>query len=135
MERLEQVKNWLMGFPLWGEAAPGVDITGAEPGNCGLFPQGVELLQSREDVLGNRITSLRQVFLLRRTALRGDDAAGWLAAFQGCVAKNAATAPQFGLRQRFRAEKGRLIAAAPTGVGTYEVRLTAEYEHEENYNV
>ena len=131
MEQLEQLKRWVMAFPQWGEGALTVDITGAQPGNTGLFPLGVELLESREDLLGFRQNRLRQSFLLRRTAARGMDAAAWLLSFQQWVASNAATAPQFGARQTLRAEKGRLIAAAQTGLGTYEVRLIFEYLCEE----
>ena len=135
MERLEQVKNWLMGFPLWGEAEPAVDVTGANPGDCALFPLGVEVLQTRQDVLGNQTRRLRQSFLLRRAAMRGEDAAVWLLSFQDWALRNAQNAPVFGGNQQFRCERGRLIAPGQTGSGTYEVRLTAEYDDEENDNV
>ena len=133
MEHLEQLKAWLMAFPLWGETMPGVDITGAAPGDCALFPVGLEVLSTREDVLGNTTTLLRQSFLLRRTANRGEDAAAWLMAFTRWANENGKTAPVFGLHQVLRAEKGRLIAPAQTGLGTYEVRLTMEYEKENYY--
>ena len=128
MDYLEQLKTWLMGFPLWGETPPGVDITGEKPGDCALFPVGLEVVSTREDVLGNTTAFLRQSFLLRRTAARGEDAAEWLMAFTRWANENGKTAPQLGLRQRLWAQKGRLIAPAQTGLGTYEVRLTMEYE-------
>lgn len=130
MEHLEQLKAWLMSFPLWGDMPLTVDMTGAEPGDASLFPLGLEVLESRENLLGGKSARLRQSFLLRRTAARGEDAAAWLLAFQLWVQKNAHTAPVFGRRQAFRAEKGRLISAVQTGLGTYEVRLTIEYEKE-----
>ena len=131
MEHLEELIAWLMTFPQWGDADLTVDITGTAPGDCGLFPLGVEVLESREDVLGRRHSRLRQQFLLRRTGVRGADAAAWLLAFQQWAARHADDAPQFGTRQVLRAEKGRLINAAQTGTGTYEVRLTAEYNEGE----
>ena len=130
MEYLEQLTAWLKGFPQWGEAQLTVDTTGAQPGHCGLFPLGVEVLEDKEDVLGNRHSRLRQTFLLRRMAVRGMDAAAWLLAFSRWVGQNAA-APVFGLRQTVRAEKGRLLSAPQTGTGLYEIRLTFEYENEE----
>jgi hypothetical protein len=133
MEQLEQLKNWLMGFPLWGESPPAVDITGAAPGDCGLFPLGMEVLEHREDVQGNALTRLRQEFLLRRSANRGEDAAAWLLAFQQWAQENAATAPVFGDRQRLFAQKGRLRNPAQTGLGTYEVTLTIEYVKEKHH--
>lgn len=131
MEHLEQLIAWLKHFPQWGEWEPTVDDTGAEPGSCGLFPVGEEVLEQREDVLGNCRTRLRQVFLLRRKAARGMDAAAWLLAFSRWACQNAAGAPVFGTRQKFRAEKGRLTNAAQTGTGMYEIKLTFEYENEE----
>ena len=131
MEQLEQLKVWLMGFPQWGDVQLTVDITEAQPGACGLFPVGMEALEGREDVLGNRHSRLRQSFLLRRNAVRGVDAAAWLLAFSRWAVKNAAAAPVFGARQTLRAEKGRLVNAAQTGTGLYEIRLTFEYENEE----
>ena len=127
MEQLEELKNWIMGFPLWGDVVLTVDITGAEPGACGLFPVGMEQLSLRQDVLGQTVRRLRQQFLLRRQAVRGQDAAGWLLEFQKWAAENAHLAPQFGAQQQLRAEKGRLVTAAQTGLGLYEVRLTVEY--------
>lgn len=131
MEHLEALTAWLQSFPQWGEGSLTVDITGADPGACGLFPVGIEVLESREDVLGNRYSRLRQTFLLRRNAVRGVDAAAWLLAFSQWAAKNTASAPVFGDRQTLRTEKGRLIQASQTGTGFYEIRLIFEYEHEE----
>lgn len=130
MEQLEALKNWIMTFPRWGNAPLTVDITGAEPGDCALFPVGMEQASIRQDVLGQTVRRLRQQFLLRRSAVRGQDAAGWLLEFQRWVAENAHLAPRFGAQQLLRAEKGRLVTAAQTGLGLYEVRLTVEYTNE-----
>ena len=128
MEELEKLRNWLITFPLWGGADLVIDTTGADPGACGLFPTGVEEVSAKEDVLGNRTVSYRQQFLLRRVALRNEDAAAWLLALQRFV-NESNNAPGFGDGQsRIRAEKGRLISASQSGTGTYEVRLTSEFE-------
>ena len=131
MEHLEELTVWLKSFPRWGEADLTVDSTGSKPGACGLFPVGIEVLESREDVLGNRKTRLRQSFLLRRNAVRGTDAAAWLLGFARWAEQSAAAAPVFGSRQTLRAEKGRLSNAAQTGTGFYEIKLTFEYVIEE----
>ena len=129
MEQLEEIKNWLAMFPLWGETVLTTDVLSAQPGDCGLFPQGLELIKSTQDVLGNRVTRLRQQFLLRRNALRGMDAAAWLLEFQNWVAQQAVMGlvPVLGQDQIVRAEKGRLIRADSAGTGVYEVRLIVEY--------
>lgn len=129
MELLEEMKNWLATFPLFGEVVLTTDVLSAQPGDCGLFPQGSELLQSKEDVLGNRTARMRQLFLLRRNAVRGVDAAAWLLEFQKWVAQQSlqGLAPKLGQEQTIRAEKGRLIRTDTAGTGVYEVRLIAEY--------
>ena len=125
MEELEKLKRWIVGFPRWGEAALTVDDTGAAPGSCGLFPLGVEQLRVREDVLGGKTLRLRQKFLLRRRAIRGEDAAGWLLELQNWAA--AGDAPVFGADQRVRWEKGKLSGGSQTGTGLYEVYIIFEY--------
>ncbi len=131
MECLQELKNWLGGFGGWQDAE--VDITGAAPGSCGLFPMGVQVLQSRNDVLGNVTQRLRLKLVLRRTAPRGENAAMWLLQLQQWVAENACTAPRFGQQQTIRAEQGRLEKAAQTGIGTYAVTLTVEFTKEFTY--
>ena len=98
---------------------------------CRSVSQGVEVLSTREDVLGNRHSRLRQTFLLRRAAPRGSDAGSWMLSFSRWAAEHASAAPRLGNHQLLRAEKGRLLSPGQSGVGTYEVRLTLEYDSEE----
>lgn len=133
MEQLTELKNWLMGFPGWEDNPPAVDCTGAEPGDCALFPIGLEVVSSREDVLGNTVKKLRQTYLLRRTAPRGADSAAWGMEFTRWANENAGTAPVLGAHQQLRCERSRLISPASAALGTYEVRLTFEYEKEKHY--
>ena len=123
MELLEKLKAWVVTFPLWGEAAPNVDTVGAAPENCGLFPLGAEELSRRADVLGNVTARYRWQFLLRRVALQQEDAARWLLEFQHWAQKH--SQQDWG---SVRAEKGKLVSAAQTGTGVYEVKLTVEAE-------
>ena len=129
MEALEKVKGWLVEFPQWDAQALHVDTTAAEPGNCGLFPLGQEVLQTKQDVLGNVTQWLRMTFLLRRVALRQEEAAGWLLSLQDWVRQQSLSglAPSLGADCRVRAEKGRLVSTAQTGTGIYEVRIVFEY--------
>ena len=53
MNELELVKTWVQGYP--GLGALQVDALGGRPGDCGLFPQGIQVLQTQEDVQGNRL--------------------------------------------------------------------------------
>ena len=130
MEHLEQLKAWLMAFPLWGDTPPNVDMVGEKPGDCALFPVGQEVISSREDVLGNTVQRLRQTYLLRRTAPRGQDAAAWGMEFTRWVNENAGTAPVLGAQQLLRCERSRLISPASAALGTYEVKLTMEFTKE-----
>ena len=78
MELLEQIKNWLVTFPQWDEQVLHIDTTAGKPDCCGLFPLGQELLETKQDVLGNVSQKLRYSFLLRRVAPRQESAAVWL---------------------------------------------------------
>jgi len=131
MEHLQELKNWLGGFGGCQDAM--VDSTGAAPEDTGLFPMGVQVVWNREDVLGNVTQRLRQSYVLRRVAPRGEAAAVWLANFQHWVAENAQTAPVFGQMQSIRAEKGKLEKAAQAGLGIYAVTLTVEFTKEFTY--
>ena len=131
MEHLQELKEWLASFDGWGLAA--VDSTDAAPGSCGVFPMGQQVLYSREDVLGNAKKRLRQTYVLRKVAPRGETAAGWLMDLQAHISENAHTAPRFGDDQTIRAEKGRLEKAAQTGLGIYAVNLIVEFTKEFTY--
>lgn len=120
---MERIINWLEGFA--GMGAVCIDTLGPQPGSCGLYPVGLEQLDRREDVLGNRTVRWRQSFLLRRVAARNEDAARWLLDFQNWVANQS----ELGLApfETLRAEKGKLLRSDQTGTATYEVRLTGEF--------
>lgn len=121
MDIFETLRLWLGSRGI----LPEVDTCGLTAGETGLFPLGMEQLSLREDVLGNRTRRMRYLFLLRRTAAPGLDAAGWLLQLQDVAGKHP---PVLGENQRFWAEKGRLVKNTSTGLGIYEVRLIAERE-------
>ena len=129
MELLEQIKNWLVTFPQWDEQVLHIDTTAGEPDCCGLFPLGQELLETKQDVLGNVSQKLRYSFLLRRVAPRQESAAVWLLGFQDWVRQQhlAGLVPRFGEQCRIRAEKGKLVSATQTGTATYEVKIVIEF--------
>ena len=133
MEELTELKDWLQGFPMWGGAELEIDTNGAMPGDRGLFPAGQQVVYTKEDVLGNLTWRIRQTYVLRRMAPRGEEAAAWLLKLQQWVQENAHTAPRFGAQQSVRAEKGRLEKAAQAGMGIYAVSLTVEFTKEFTY--
>lgn len=130
MEELNLVRSWVMGFPGWeGELA--VDSTDCIPGSCGLFPVGKEQLNRREDVLGNVRFRYRERFLLRRTAVKGEQAAAWIMAFTAWAESQ--TPPALGENAAVSVEKGKLLSTAPDGTATYEVTVNFTYEKENEY--
>jgi hypothetical protein len=55
MDVLKRLQAWLTTFPKWEEGKlMYLDFTDGVPGNQGLFPQGQEVLQRKEDPYGNR---------------------------------------------------------------------------------
>lgn len=127
-EQLQKVAQWVRQFPLWGEQALSVDTTPPEPGACGLFPIGEEELERRVDVLGSVTCRYRQEYLLRRVALRGENAAAWLMAF-GRWARTAPP-PNLGTDCVARALRGRMLTSVNTGIATYEIKISMEYTEE-----
>ncbi len=127
---LQSVCAWLMTFPLWEGEALSVDNTETLPGNCGLFPLGVEITGEKQDVLGNRTVSCRQSFLLRRRAVRGLSAASWMLQLQQWVQQQSqlGLCPQLGDgATAFQAQQGKLDGAKQSCTDIYQVRLTATY--------
>ncbi len=135
MQALETLKTWLSAFPQWDGEACYVDYTEGVGGNTGLFPQGMEEVSRREDVLGNLQVRCRLRFRLLRMALRDGDGqknAQWVMDFENWVQQQSAAGltPRFGdepASEIMRAEKGKLSGTRQTGSGTYEVILTAEF--------
>lgn len=135
MENLEKLKQWVVTFPQWEDGhLLYIDYTGAVPGNAGLFPQGLEELERRQDVVGNRTVRCRCRFSLYRVTGRenGEENARWLTDFQNWVQSQSlqGLAPTFGddpRQERLWAQKGRLKDGSQTGTGVYSVELTAEF--------
>lgn len=135
MTALEKMTAWLQTFPLWQEESLSVDYVDALPGNAGLYPEGLEQVSRREDVLGNVTVENRLHFVLYRvTAGQQDNRENsqWLLELQSWVQQQSAAglAPSFGdvpHRERISAQKGKLKAASQTGTGKYAVNLTVEF--------
>lgn len=127
-EQLQTLAAWVKTFPGWGNESLQVDQTPPAPGGCGIFPIGEEELERREDVLGNVVCRFRGEYLLRRMAIRGEDAAGWLMAF-GRWARTAPS-PHMGENCVVRVQRGRLLTSVHTGIATYEIRISMEYTEE-----
>lgn len=132
MEQLNAIKGLLLGFPLWGAQQLSVDVREAAPQSCALFPQGLQVLSRREDVLGNVKRRLRQSFLLRRVSFAGESAADWLIQLQSWMLAQPACAlePAFGKDLRLWAQGGHLANGKQPGTGIYEVKIYVEYEKE-----
>lgn len=125
---IEALKVWLRSYPGW-EGEPLVDKTGPVPGHTGLFPQGVEVLSHREDVLGNTACRCRASFLLLRVSRGGEEDAKWLLDFQDWVRGQslAGMVPQFGENTFFQARGGRKQEGHTPGMAVHRIELMAEY--------
>ena len=132
MEQISAIKNLLQTFPLWGDQVLTVDVKGAQPDRCALFPLGQQVLAQKEDVLGNRTYKLRQGFLLRRVACIGEQAADWLLQLQAWLLAQPVSnlEPVFGSSLHLWAQGGHLTSGKQPGTGIYEVKIFAEYETE-----
>ena len=113
MDIYEKLKAWLAQQG----AIFQIDRCDHPMGSLGWFPQGVQELKTREDVVGNRYRTLRYSFLLRLVAPPGEATAQLLLQLQ-------AQAPEAG----FCATGGSMKKAGSQGLAIYEIRLTAERE-------
>ena len=130
MTVLEKITAWLKTFPQWEENA-GLDGMELTPGSIGLFPQGIEEIARREDVLGNVQVTNRFTMMVYRVA--AGDGPAWMLALQQWVNQQSAAglAPRLGdipEKEQIRAEQGRLSAPNQTGTKRYAVKLMAEYD-------
>lgn len=134
MDVLDKVRQWVRKFPLWEEGnLLYIDFTDGVPGNVGIFPEGLQVLSRREDVLGRKELRCRYNFCIYRVGdswCAGDDAR-WLLRFQDWVLQQSAAglAPVFGDvpgMETIRAEKGKLREKQP-GMQAYAVVLTADF--------
>ncbi len=129
---IDKMRAFLLSYPGW-EAGKllYIDDTDNVPGNGGLFPQGVQTLAVRQDILGNCETDYRATFTLYRASAETEADAPWLLHFQSWIDAQSARGltPKFGdvpQKERLRAEKGKLCDRRGTG-GLYSVMLTAEF--------
>ena len=132
MTALEKMTAWLQTFPLWQEESLSVDYVDALPGNAGLYPEGLEQVSRREDVLGNVKIRCSCAFVLRRAAGQRGENARWLLEFQNWVMEQdrLGLAPKFGdepKSERLRAFEGKLDSHHQAGGSMYTVLLTAEF--------
>lgn len=128
---LEKMVTWLQTFPGWEDSIC-IDYVDACPGSTGLYPKGLTEVSRREDVLGNLMVRCRYGFLLRRNAVRSEDNARWLLAFQNWVMEQdrLGLAPKFGdepKTERIRAFDGQLHSHAQVGNTMYTVLLSTEF--------
>ena len=132
MKEINAVWQYLSRFPLWQDGTSAVDTVPAVPDGCGLFPQGMEVLQHRQDVTGGQKLRLRQTFLLRRRAVHTCQSASWLLRLQGWVAENppCELEPVFGSGLTLHMEKGRMTQKQQTGTALYEGTIIIEYTKE-----
>ena len=132
MEAIQEIKALLLRFPQWGDHTLTVDEKAPDCGGCQLFPQGLQVLQRRENLLGEVSSRVRQSFILRRVAYAGEEAAAWVLALQNWLFNQPVRDLEqaFGAKLRLWAQEGRVTGLSQPGTGIYEVKIYAEYEKE-----
>lgn len=139
---LEQLRQWLEGWPGWGQAPDiaidGLDLAG---GAVSLRPGGASQSTFRENILGGGVlsTSYRFWLELRMEKPPGDSGAGMqnaalLLELQDWVNSQNALHRVPALfesgRQSLRAMGGALQQAGPEGLGRYRMELVVEHTTE-----
>lgn len=131
---LDKIREWLATYPGWQKGITlFVDYLGCVPGCAALYPQGVEVLERREDVLGGVRTRNRLRCMVYRVAAQEEDFekdARWTEGFCTWVRQqsDAGLAPRLGDgKEWIQAKNGRLVRVPSAGTGVYGVELVAEY--------
>lgn len=133
MNDLEKMQVWLAACPHLEGAVISIDEMGAAPGSTGLYLQGMERLEQKEDLLGNKTAVCRYTFLLRRVLPAcGEDNGNTLLDFQQWVQERSLLGQVPGFSdvpesESIRAEKGRLEKTAQQGTFQYVTTLTADF--------
>lgn len=136
MKELGMMRDFVESYPKWDQGClMYIDYLEDAPGISGLYPVGREEVARRGDVLGNVYVDCKLRFGLYRVTHSDEDSgkyAAWLLEFQEWVERQSALGltPKFGdvpLRERIRAEKGRLTRDRGGRTGLYVVELTAEF--------
>ena len=126
------IKELLLRFPQWGQQSLQVDEKCPQVHTCQLFPQGMTVLERRENLLGEPTFRLRQSFLLRRVACTGEKAAQWVLQLQNWLLTQPVRELEavFGPQLRLWATAGKVTGLSQPGTGIYEVKIYAEYQKE-----
>ena len=133
MQDVEKLQDWICAFPQWDSAKPELDQLGVVPDSAGLYYQGLEVLEHREDVQGNVRQRRRHSFSLRRIFLTRQGGACWMEALSRWVLEQS----RLGLTPVFHGAAGpcRVTAAnaradwqKQPGTTVYTVKLDAEFD-------
>ncbi|MBE6926059.1 MAG: hypothetical protein E7461_04360 [Ruminococcaceae bacterium] len=130
MTDLDKLRDFLLSYPQW-EKGRLLYIDRCDEGKDGLFPQGVQELSRKTDVLGNQEVRYRVPFVLYRSGVEEEGDAAWLLDFQKWLAHMSimGKAPVFGdvpRAETLRAEKGHFDKVRSSS-GLYAVTVTAEF--------
>lgn len=134
MHDLQKIRQFLMGFPQWGDQELTVDYTDGTPGSCGLFFTGREELSRQTDVQGNALVRCRYHFVFHRlTADECTDAAQWLMDLQEWISRQSACGqiPQLGClpdQENFTTCDAKLLRRDGDGCKVYQLRLQVDFD-------
>ena len=131
---IHKLLSWLSACP-YLSGTPQINHTDVTPGSAGLYPQGTQQLSIREDVLGNKIVTYRDRFLLNQVTAMEESVseAKRLMILENWVREQSllGLAPQFGDipgEERIWAEKGKLSGVSSLGTGKFAVQIHIVYQ-------
>ncbi len=131
---IHKLISWLSACP-YVSGIPEVNHTHAAPGSIGIYPQSTQQMRIREDVLGNRVVTYRDTFLLYQvTAMdEKESEANRLMALKSWMREQSliGLAPQFGdipQEEQILVEKGKLSDVSPLGTGKFAVEIHIVYQ-------
>lgn len=139
--RIQKIRTFIASCPLIDKFTTDVHIdwTDVDAGDYGIMPTGDSIIQTVEDICGNKIRHKQSNFALYATRFTVDDivrleSAGFLEDFSDWIEDQvqAGSAPKFGDdpdNEEMTAQNGMLFQLSPDGrTGLYQIQIQCFYE-------
>ena len=131
---IHKLLSWLLDCPYISGTLE-VNHTDVTPGSTGLYPQGTQQLSVRENVLGNKVVTYRDIFLLYQVTSMDETVseAERLMILENWVREQSlkGLAPQFGDipgEEQILVEKGKFSGVSSLGTGKFAVQIHIVYQ-------
>ena len=136
MSDILSIYNWLGSYPNWQDKHLVLEKLGTDPGDAGLFYEGLTVQGVNADITGHRELACRYGFTLRTVMYQLGESSQWLEELERWVTEQtlAGATPVLGKCTepcKIWAQKAALDRGRQTGTAVFTLKLTVEYTAQE----